>query len=209
VIVFVDNDAILKLEAWDLLDLLVETLKVEKHNLRVLPTLIYKLNSRKIIDRYGETACEKIHVFINDLPLLEQNAELADSLPEVNGIDPGEKLLLAAAVGVDSFFLTTGDKNFLRALPKADGYEAILGNFRNRVICLEQILWLGSQSRSYIAIQENIKNNPGCDKAMLTIFGSSLNAPGDQIEKGFISYIDALQNETSGLLYAGAIPKTP
>ena len=200
-IVFVDNDAILKLAAWDLLDLLVEILRVEKQALRVLPTLKYQLNSTKWIEKYGIEACQKVRAFIADLPELEENAALADSLPKCKGIDTGEKLLLAATTNTEVFFLTTGDKNFLRALPNAAGYGALVGNLERRVVCLEQILWLGTRSRSHALIQEGVKKNPECDKATQAIFGSRLDAPLVQVEEGFQSYVNSLRSDTGDLLH--------
>ncbi len=205
-IVFADNDILYKLAAWDLLPLLTESIGVEREQIRVLDTLVYRLRKpRSLVVKYGEPMVQTLSQYIAGLPLLaEGDFDECKTLPSgVSGIDAGERVLLAATATakVNLFFVSTGDKNMMRSLAGAAGYETVTARVKGRIVCVEQVLWLGMRVYGCEYIRAKIGLRPDCDKAVRIIFGSDLKSPEPQVEEGFLSYVRALQAESRGLLH--------
>ena len=205
-IVFADNDILYKLAAWDLLPLLTETIGAKQEQVRVLDTLRYILRKPpKYLSKYGEQMPQMLARYIDGLPLLAaDDFDECETLPiDVSGIDEGERVLLAATSTVEAnlFFVSTGDKNMMRSLAGAAGYETVTTRVRGRLVCVEQVLWLGMVRHGCEYIRARIALCPDCDKAVKIIFGSDLKSPEPQVENGFLSYVRSLQAESRGLLH--------
>lgn len=114
---FLDNDIILKLVACNLFDSAVNCLNLVESDLRVLSDAKYVFrNSRRIAKKYPLEIRESAISIVERCQKIEPS--LSDELKnlQIEGLDPGEMILISATEHEESFYLTTGDKRCITAL---------------------------------------------------------------------------------------------
>jgi hypothetical protein len=196
---FLDNDVILKLTTYRILNEALNCLKIDRSDIRVLASARFVFCSKKLQKKYSEEillsaiefveSCATISAQDNDeYRLLEKQAK--------NDIDPGEATLIAATFPL----LATGDKRCLQALFSIESLELIHKKLQGRVICLEQIICKLIETQGFDWVLEKVLPNLDCDKALKSAFGSGSNSQPGNVLGTLNSYIQDLQKTSSGIL---------
>lgn len=203
-ILLVDNDALLKLSAYDLFEEALGCLHFIPQQVYILATAKYKLlpaKSRLKLCKEEEVAdrLEAIIASVNEFSE-EQiiNPEIIDTLLDYQGIDAGEALLIAYAIQIQQSLLLTGDKKALDALT-AIALENITVQLRNR-ICVLEVLFLKMIETDFPHIQLKVRSKPGVDTTMSFIFGRSLPGTRESALDGLRSHITHMKELGNNLL---------
>jgi hypothetical protein len=121
-IYFLDNDVILKLTAYGIMNEALDCLKIERSNIRVLGSARFVFDKDKSIQKqYSiETRESAIDFVINCSTISSKDSDEYRLLEKEikNDIDPGEASLIAATFQELGSFLATGDKRCLKALSR-------------------------------------------------------------------------------------------
>jgi hypothetical protein len=200
---FLDNDVILKLTTYRMLNQALDCLEIDRSDIRVLASARFVFGSKKLQKKYSaETllsaiefvkSCTTISAQDNDeYRLLEKQAK--------NDIDPGEATLIAATFHESASLLATGDKRCLQALASIESLALIHEKLQGRVICLEQIICKLIETQGFDWVLEKILPNLDCDKALKSAFGSGSNSQCETVLETLNSYIQDLQTTSSGIL---------
>ncbi len=204
-ICFLDNDIIHKLVALNLFYAAIDALQVERSNMQVLPTARYwfqgqKRKARQYSDVIWDagiavvSGCKPIQVD-RDSGCLEEIEYLSQFQ---NDIHVGEQELILATRSPPDFFLLTGDKVCMRALPQLKA--KIYGRLAGRVICFEQVVLLLIRRLGFERVKERVVPMRECDKALRVCFGSGEQATEENVVVNLEDYIEGLRREAPGLL---------
>jgi hypothetical protein len=202
-IYFLDNDVILKLTTYRILDEALDCLQIDRSDIRVLASARFVFDSKKLQKKYSEEtllsaiefvkSCTTISAQDNDeYRLLEKQAK--------NDIDPGEATLIAATFHESASLLGTGDKRCLQALASIESLALIHEKLQGRVICLEQIICKLIEIQGFDWVLERVLSNLDCDKALKSAFGSGSNSQFGTVLGTLNGYIQDLQTTSSGIL---------
>jgi len=205
---FVDNDVILKLAQYGILERLPELFsdQGERVQLIVLDSAKYKLLPRR--SRLELCGTEEVALQVEHF--LDSATKLSPSVVDLNtleifnaapGIDAGEALLFAAAAGDDNGRVLTGDKRALSSLLAQDPMQ-LTSWLTNKLITLEALIQ-GFAHLDLPAIQHMVRANAGVDKALTNAFGVSAPASKDSVQAGLQSYIEHLRKSLGGLINSG------
>ncbi|WP_043308328.1 hypothetical protein [Pseudomonas sp. ML96] len=205
---FVDNDVILKLAQYGVLERLPELFsnQDEPVQLIVLDSAKYKLlPKRNRLELCGtEGVALQVEHFLDVATKLSPDAVDLDTLEIFNaapGIDVGEALLFAAAAGDDNGRVLTGDKRALSSLLLQDSVQLTTW-LTNKLITLEALIQ-GFAALDLPAIQHTVRANAGVDKALTNVFGVSAPASADSVRAGLNSYVEHLRKQLGGLINSG------
>ncbi len=135
VVYFLDNDIIIKLSAYNLFWDAMKAWGIPDPSIQVLPTASRFISRDwSIKDQYDErTRTEACRIVDKCEKLVNPNAPEYLSLQTIEGIDPGEALLISATATEEAFYIVTADKRCLRALA-ASGMTATLGRLEHRIM---------------------------------------------------------------------------
>ena len=200
VICFLDNDIILKLSAFDLLDMTIAVLKISPENLRVLDTAqhVFKRN-RKVSQKYSEVTRERAIDFVKGCqtvkPVASPEFIVLDQM-----LDVGEATLVAATREVSPFIFMTGDKRCLRDLATKVELAEVAERLRGRVICLEQVTLLLIRQHGFETIKQQVLPILDCDISLKACFGSGEKAIERNVVEALEGYIMDLDKSSIGLL---------
>lgn len=201
----IDNDALLKLARYGLLDEAIALLKCNSTDAIVLATAKYKLLPHKNRLRFckDEESAARLEAFLRTSNLLD--AELADPdildlLNDVPNIDAGEALLFAMGASNSNTLVVTGDKRSLEALCSHDSVANVSKALAGRVVSLE-VLFSMLAEYQFTLIQERVRAKPDVDTTLKIVFGVTFPADCESVKKGFASYISDLRSRTGTLLY--------
>lgn len=203
-VLILDNDALLKLCAYDLIDEALAALRATYDDIYVLPTAKYSLlptNSRLKRCKDEATALRLEHVLsqINTIDDTLVDTNLLDTLIGFPGIDPGEALLIAYACQQDGAILLTGDKRAIASLASADELKPVADLVAGR-ICVMEVLFKSLINVDFTNTQEMVRGRPWVDKALNNIFGVKNAASLQSVEEGLESYINHLEQHTGSLV---------
>lgn len=202
----IDNDALLKLARYGLLDAVVETFCCSSHVVRVLATAKYSLLPAKNRLRQckDEDSALKLEDFLKrsaSLDIVDASPALLDTLNAIPSIDAGEALLLAVGASDRETLIITGDKRALAALSSDPAVSHVANALAGRIMTLEVVLQqLVEQQFAYT--QSCVRSKPDVDKAISNVFGVSAPATIDSVHEGLTSYIEHLRGLTGALLRA-------
>ena len=119
------------------------------------------------------------------------------ALQGIEGIDPGEALLVAATANEPDAYILTADKRCLKALARS-APPAILQRLAHRIICLEQlILCLLQQFSDFDKLARRIRKAVPCEFSITEAF--KLTEP-TEIAQSLQAEIDRLRADTGTLL---------
>ena len=207
-LILIDNDALLKLARYGLLDEAVELFGCTPNDVRVLATAKYSLLPAK--DRLRLCKDEESTVRVEDFlktstPIDATLAapEFLDRLNAVQNIDAGESLLLAVGATDMNTLVITGDKRCLAALCSDDSVAQVSSALAGRVVSME-VLFSYLVENQFVYIQECVRSKPDVDKALSIAFGVSTPADLNSVREGLNSYIKRLRKVTEDLLYEGS-----
>lgn len=202
---FLDNDIILKLTACELFDEAINILNIEEDNIRVLPSARYYFkNARRAKKLDPENIRNKVTVIANryqtiDIVTTEARQEI-NKLQSYEGIDDGEANLIAATREVNAFWLTTGDKKFLKTLASYDELKIIRLRLQGKVICLEQLIRQLIYAKGFELTLLKVLPARQYDTAFKAIFGSGEQSTKNNVFDSLESYIEDLRTSTKGIL---------
>jgi hypothetical protein len=210
-ICFLDNDVILKLVACNLFSEAISSLGLEETDLRVLTSAksVFRKN-REIRKTHPENVIDSAIAIVercSNIPLVAPNEELAeirlneiDQLQTIEGIDPGEQIIISATRFEESFYVTTGDKRWTTALTNAPQLAEIRERLIGRVICFEQLIFKLIETQGFDEVLARVLPARYCDTALRTAFGSGEKCAEENVKLALQGYIEHLQKETKGLL---------
>ncbi len=201
-----DNDALLKLARYGLLDEAIALFGCTSADVSVLATAKYYLLPARNRLRFceDEESAAKLESFLGASKRLDAQAadpDLLDSLTIIENIDAGEALLLAVGATNRDTLVITGDKRSLAALCSHDSVVHVSSALAGRVVSME-VLFLYLIEHHFTHIQECVRSKPDVDTALRMVFGISVDADLDSVREGLTSYIKHLQNMTGILLYS-------
>lgn len=203
-VLVLDNDALLKLCAYDLIDEALTAFQVTYDDVYILPTAKYSLlppNSRlkRCKDEATALRLESILSQVKTIDDVEADSELLDTLLGFPGIDAGEALLIAYTCRQDGAILLTGDKRAVAALSSTDELRDIACILAER-ICVLEVLFKLLINADFEKTQRLVRGKPDVDKALKNIFGANSPASLQSVQEGLDSYINHLRQHTGNLV---------
>lgn len=199
-----DNDALLKLARYDLLEESICVLDCGKENVFVLAAAKYALlpNNNRLKRCREEESALRLEKFLNTSTTLQTdavNSEYMDKLNIVPAIDAGEAVLFAAGASNPNSLVLTGDKRALLALSGSNQLQSISEELAGRILTLEQLI-LRLIKTHFVKVQENIRSKSDVDKALTIAFGVSAPSSLISVQEALSSYVTHLEKQTRELL---------
>lgn len=203
--ILIDNDALLKLARYGLLDEAATCFDCVSTNVCVLATAKYSLFPAKNRLRLckEEISASRLEAFLQNCNFLNPQSadpELLDMLSAVENIDAGEALLLAVGATDQESLVITGDKRSLIALCTNDSVVQASASLAGRIVSLEVLFWFLVEHQ-FTYVQECVIAKPDVDKALKIVFGITAPASVEVVREGLTSYINHLRAVTGKLLY--------
>jgi hypothetical protein len=173
---FADNDILLKLASYDLLDETLRALECTRGSIYVLRSAPYFFRrSGKLIQRgTSPTAILKAGKFSKDcLTVPNPSASVLSRFQATTLIDPGEAILFAAGSADRNVRLLTDDKRALRGLYQCQELYDIYKALSGRCISLCVLLYSIIQNGDFNSIKQKIRRGKPCDMAIDGVFAAS------------------------------------
>lgn len=208
VIYLTDNDIVEKLAVCDLLDDTLAAYEATRSDVCVVPTLRYRIDGKakaRAERRLGEAAVARILDFLQGVQeIRDYSSEDHALLADIDEIDAGEVVLLAATATAADFLLMTGDKRCLRKLATCPECHAIAARVQSRVVCLEQmILRLIDRFGFDHVLSKIVPVLFGCDTALRAAFGSGIHSTESNVTECLQDYINELRGLPIDMLIVG------
>ena len=200
---FLDNDVTLKLSAYNLFWQCMAAWGVSDAQIRVLPTAkaVFARN-RAIYDQYDDRTRQQAAQIAQKsqaLPLLAATPDYTRLLA-IERIDPGEALLVTAALADPEALILTGDKNFLKAFAQS-GLTDLLQRLAGRFVCLEQLmLALIRQDPDFDKIKKRVKNAVPCEWSIAEAFQGRPEPDATTVSQRLLAIVEDLRAATGNLL---------
>ena len=177
------------------------SLGLTQADLRVLSDAKYVFRkSRRVLQRYPQPIRDSaISIVEGCTPIVPEVSEELQNL-QIEGLDPGEIILLSATKYEEFFYLATGDKRCLTALAAAPKLAAIRQRLIERVICLEQLILRLIYTQGFELVLTTVLPAREYDTALKVIFGSGERATQENVLQALEGYIEDLRRTTDGLL---------
>jgi hypothetical protein len=203
--VLIDNDALLKLARYGLLDAALTSLGVQRIDAQVLATARYALLPAKdrlkhCKDKASADELEEFLACVSRIHPEAADADMLDVLTRQSNIDAGEALLLAVAASDTETVVITGDKRALAALCAGETVAPVKGALEGRVISLE-VLFAFLIANEFEKVQVQVRAKLDVDRALSNVFGVSTAASLESVREALWSYIDHLRRATGALLH--------
>jgi len=197
-IVFCDNDVVLKLAEYNLLQDVCSVLAVGISEVIVLDSAKYYFNGlkRKLARgkdvAYSSTGLDRAIEIAENTVQMTSRVDI-DWATECDNIDIGEAQLVSSAIaaGGDSILLT-GDKRFIKAVLKTESTKHIASLLRGRIVCLEEIMRSLICNYGIDHIRKAVASAPRCDLGLQIVFGSRFDLPETQVLDGLASMINEI-----------------
>jgi hypothetical protein len=201
VISFIDNDALLKLTAYDLFWDAITLLGVQPTDIRVLASTEFVIRRNKSIkQQYSEEVRTKALSLVKGIVKVEADQANPFLSLQVAGLDPGELTLIHAAIAEPSFYLATGDKRCLRALVNTPELVTARQKLNGKVVCVEQLIAELIAVKGFEAVKQKVVPARDCDTALKAAFGSGDRAQEDNVLWALEQYIQELRRDCPNLL---------
>ncbi|MEC4814454.1 MAG: hypothetical protein SAK29_14445 [Scytonema sp. PMC 1069.18] len=204
-LILIDNDALVKLARYGLLDETLVLFGCVPTDVRVLATAKYSLLpvKNRLHRCKDEESAARLEAFLRTSEPLDAglaDPDLLDALNAVQNIDAGEALLLAVGATVGNTLVITGDKRSLKALCTNDSVAQVSNALAGRVVSME-VLFLHLVEHQFAYVQECVRSKPNVDTALKIVFGVTAPAAFESVQEGLASYIRDLRTVTGTLLY--------
>lgn len=198
----VDNDVLIKLAHWGLLERLAPSLGAQANQVAALESLQFRarradkklFSDAEVAQSLANFLGQTTSVPVADLAELEQ-------LQGIVGLDAGEVALVAACLSDPEALLITGDKRAIAALV-ASCPPKIVERLCGRVICLEQLMVCMANQGSSAVVIEGIMRCREIDTAVRAVVGPS-GCPDSSFREGMGAYIHDLRRTSGPLLWGG------
>ena len=198
---FVDNDVLIKLAHWGLLDQLAASFDLDRRHVSALASLQFRAIRRDSkLFKTLETADALAEYLSGTSEIPAGRPVDLSELQGVTNLDAGEVELIAACLSDPDALLISGDKRALIAL--AGLGPGVGERLDGRVICLEQLLRMIAGRAGCGAVIEGVLVHRDLDSAMRSVV-SPLGCTDAHFLAGTTSYVTDLRRQTAGLLHAG------
>lgn len=201
---FLDNDIILKLSSANLLEKIETIFNSTSSSIYILPTAkSYISKSKRVLTKYRQTTIKEALKIISNYQTIpdsyvDQNKFI--KLSKIEGIDSGEQLLYSLTPSSEDFLILTGDKVSITALNESSVISSIQRYFKNKIVCLEQILINLIRSEGFIDIKNNIEKSNFCgDDKTIKICFNQTDAVESDVTNCLDSYISDLKKQAPNL----------
>ena len=176
VIVFSDNDILIKLAGCELLIPFCEA--IESSNTDIFVTeaaqrAIPKQGNKKLT---APQSLEQLKVFMENTKTMQQallQTEILDQLIETPNIDGGEAFLILAAYNDPNSKLATGDKRCLSSLLNTPSLHNIANSLNGRVYTLETAMLILIQKMGFDFVNQQVIKRCVVDGTLNLAFGES------------------------------------
>lgn len=177
------------------------SLELTQADLRVLSDAKYVFrNSGRLKKQYPQSIRDTAISIVEQCPIIyPQLSEELRNL-QIEGIDPGEMILISATRDEECFYLATGDKRCLTALAAAPELTEIKQRLLRRVICLEQLILRLINTQGFDEVLTKVLPAREYDTALKAIFGSGERSTQENVMLALEAYIEDLRRKTEGLL---------
>lgn len=207
-ICFADNDIILKLAEFDLLEEALQALGILRSEVRVLTSARYYLqrrlekHKRKSDKQHTEAGLTRALNFVLSVKSLHDQPDEVEHelLLKIENIDEGEAVLFASTKHLEDFIIATGDKRALVAICKEPSCKIIYERIKKRVICLEQMILKLISTLGFETVKAKILPCVQCDTALRMAFRADYDE--SQTTEGLFSYITSTNRDTGDILSA-------
>jgi len=199
VVYFLDNDIIIKLSAYKLFWQAMAAWGIADPDIRVLPTASRFISRDwSIQDQYDDkTRTEACRAVDKSTKVVNPGTPEYIDLQAIEGIDPGEALLIAAALTEPDSYIVTADKRCLKALANS-GMTVTLASLQYRIICLEQlVIQLIHHLDDLDKISRCVQNAVDCEFSVTEAFKLADQAA---IIQRLQAEVDRLRSDTGNLL---------
>jgi len=203
-----DSDVVRKLAAYALLNQLPAAFGCQASNCWVLPTLKFQLklkNADKGLAVLGsQAALDDVTTFvaqaseITDVSVDAANLVLALDL---DGLDAGERTLLAWLLTEVEHLMLTGDKRAICALGHIDPASPIVQH-KQRIRCLETIMLRLIEHVGFQTTSDAVRSRPDADTALRAVFGNCVPSGEPTVIAGLHSYVAHLVASSNGFYVA-------
>jgi hypothetical protein len=186
--ILIDNDVLLKLARYGLLDEAIALFECTPTDVRVLATAKYRLLPAKNRLRFckDEESAARLEAFLktsNPLDAGLADPDLLDVLNAVPNIDAGEALLFAVGANNRDTLVITGDKRSLAALCSHDSVADVSKALAGRVVSME-VLFSMLTEYQFTLIQERVRDKPDVDMTLKIVFGVTVPADFESVKEG-------------------------
>lgn len=202
----IDNDVIIKLAQYELIDKLLGCFKIEHSDVYILEELKYvaKLSDPVAGEKFfgSPEALMMAISFYESSNLAEiQSAEIANFIFSLErpDLDQGEQLLLGCLIENENAKLFSGDKRAIRAISKLK-VEGIIDIGHHKLLVLEVAIHrlIGCVGFEYVS--SKIRLRPDVDTAISICFGRTNPSSFESVLEGLSSYIDDLVSDYGDLI---------
>ncbi|RYL13111.1 hypothetical protein [Acinetobacter baumannii] len=158
-IVFADNDILIKLAGCDLLIPFCEALQIQENNFFVTPSAkfaIPKQSRKKLSD---PQSLQQLNEFLGRTSTIQEaipQAELLDELINTPNIDGGEAQLILSVHNQPASKLATGDKRCLASLLNTPSLSEIANSLTGRVYTLEIAMLILIDKLGFDAVNQKV-----------------------------------------------------
>ncbi|NJM62266.1 MAG: hypothetical protein HC849_21985 [Oscillatoriales cyanobacterium RU_3_3] len=203
--ILIDNDVLLKLARYGLLDEAIALFECNSTDAIVLTTAKYKLlpHNNRLQFCKDEESATRLEAFLQTANILDAglaDPDLWDLLNAVPNIDSGEASLFAVGATNSNTLVITGDKRSLKALCSNDSVADASKALAGRVVSVE-VLFLMLAEFQFTLIQERVRAKPDVDMTLKIVFGVTVPADFESVKEGLNSCIRDLRSITGTLLY--------
>jgi hypothetical protein len=193
----VDLDILFKFATWDLLAEMQASL--DPGRIYVPASAFRPKFSRAINAKYPAAGLQRYRDFIQaHAQIIADPSMTAAPFTGIEGIDPGEVVLFAAATIQAASIVWTGDKRALTGLTRVD--PSASASLRGRIVCMPQLLSRVISNNTFDRIRAQICTNLEIDTEIRSWFGSKLQTTRANVEAGIASTLSNLPPEVQAFL---------
>lgn len=173
-IVFADNDILIKLAGCDLLLSFCEAVQTQESSFFVTSSAKYaipKQSKKKLTDAQS---IQQLHEFINRTAIIPDavpQADLLDELLNAQNIDGGEAQLILSTYNNAAARLATGDKRCLTSLLNTPSLSCVSAGLSERVYTLETAMLILISHLGFDTVNDKVINRCVDDGTLNLAFG--------------------------------------
>lgn len=199
----VDNDAILKLSACDLLNEFMSLIGCTPQDAFVLDAARYAFRRQRDrqrpedIEKYTLAGLERAVTFAESATRIQSppDPRIQEILTDISNIDPeGDLGLVDKAYALKDSILLTGDKRCIRAIAANEPIRFIYESLATRVVCLEEVVRALIVALGFDKVRDAVVPVTQCDIMLRVVFGSGMQATEAAVLEALASYITELES---------------
>ncbi len=178
-IVFADNDILIKLAGCDLLIPFCEAIQTQENNFFVTSSAKFAIPKQSKKKLSNSQSIQQLHEFLGRTSTIQDavpQTELLDKLLNSQDIDGGEAQLILSAYNMPSSKLATGDKRCLSSLLNAPSLNEIANGLSGRVYTLETAMLILISRLGFDAINQKVIQRCVVDGTLHLAFGEHRTA---------------------------------